>query len=597
MRHSTQNFIFKQVHKSKIFSYRFNGTEHQTYTADGRIHTSSAVGTYSYNSPTRYNLGGFNLTQSANDYINSRAQRNISYNMFQDPVRLEENTILTFQYNLKNQRSFVEYKDYSKFKIYSEDAQVEVIETSKADGLYVKFITYIDGDAYTADFVYVKEMIFNTNVVNFEGYYYLHRDNQGTILAISNANGDLVESRYFDCWGQLKSGTINFIERGYTGHDHFQEVALIHMNGRLYDPFIRMFLQYDNYIQDASNPQNYNRFGYCLNNPLKYTDPSGELIDPITAFIIGASINAIFYTVHAISNNTFHVGELFFSIFVGGVSGIASYGIGNAFGSIGNVGWELSRAAAHGLSGTILNYITSNGNSNFGSDFLSGAVASLVGSGISAAFTNAGATQLVSLYVGSALSGGITAQLTGGDFLQGASRGLIIAALNHGLNHALNGGTSNQQQKQMQEKVIQELRDKIIKIAEKYIKLNPDIWSNPQKCNEFVLAVIKEAGYILKNHYLAGDFGNPDDIFSELPITENPKSGDIAAFKYAYTSGATGHSGILFIENGIKFLIYAAPLYDHNGTYINQHIRVTPLDYLKHPRTKFIYRTYNSNNN
>ena len=117
MRHSTQNFIFNQVHKSKIFSYRQNRTEHQTYTADGRIHTSSAVGTYSYNSPTRYNLGGFNLTQSANDYINSRAQRNITYNMFQDPVRLEENTILTFQYNLKNQRSFV-YKTQLNINVY-----------------------------------------------------------------------------------------------------------------------------------------------------------------------------------------------------------------------------------------------------------------------------------------------------------------------------------------------------------------------------------------------------------------------------------------------------------------------------------------------
>jgi hypothetical protein len=48
------------------------------------------------------------------------------------------------------------------------------------------------------------------------------------------------------------------------------------MNGRLYDPKLHRFLQPDNYVQDPSNTQNYNRYSYVLNNPLKYTDPSGE---------------------------------------------------------------------------------------------------------------------------------------------------------------------------------------------------------------------------------------------------------------------------------------------------------------------------------
>jgi hypothetical protein len=44
----------------------------------------------------------------------------------------------------------------------------------------------------------------------------------------------------------------------------------------IYDPKLHRFLQPDNYVQDPSNTQNYNRYGYVLNNPLKYTDPSGE---------------------------------------------------------------------------------------------------------------------------------------------------------------------------------------------------------------------------------------------------------------------------------------------------------------------------------
>ncbi len=47
------------------------------------------------------------------------------------------------------------------------------------------------------------------------------------------------------------------------------------MNGRLYDPVIGRMLSPDNYVQDVTNTQSYNRYSYANNNPLKYTDPTG----------------------------------------------------------------------------------------------------------------------------------------------------------------------------------------------------------------------------------------------------------------------------------------------------------------------------------
>ncbi len=47
------------------------------------------------------------------------------------------------------------------------------------------------------------------------------------------------------------------------------------MNGRIYDPRLGMFLSPDPILQAPNNPLNYNRYSYCVNNPLKYTDPSG----------------------------------------------------------------------------------------------------------------------------------------------------------------------------------------------------------------------------------------------------------------------------------------------------------------------------------
>ena len=66
--------------------------------------------------------------------------------------------------------------------------------------------------------------------------------------------------------------------RGFTGHEHYAGLKVINMNGRLYDPVIARFFSPDNFVQAPDFTQSYNRYSYCLNNPLQYTDPSGEEI-------------------------------------------------------------------------------------------------------------------------------------------------------------------------------------------------------------------------------------------------------------------------------------------------------------------------------
>ena len=57
------------------------------------------------------------------------------------------------------------------------------------------------------------------------------------------------------------------------------EFRLIIMKGRMYDPAIGMFLSPDNYIQAPDFSQNYNRYSYAFNNPLNFTDPTGNKIE------------------------------------------------------------------------------------------------------------------------------------------------------------------------------------------------------------------------------------------------------------------------------------------------------------------------------
>ena len=356
-----------------------------------------------------------------------------TYNMFRDPISITENTTVNFDYNYNNQRSRVTYANSAKTKYYSEGMQVEVIKNNND----YKFITYIDGDPYSANIIYVKTQ-------SSSGYYYLHRDNQGTILGISDSSGIMIEQRIFDPWGNLKQGSISFIERGYTGHEHFLEISLIHMNARLYDPVKKIFLTPDNVLQDPYNPQNYNKFGYCLNNPLKYTDPSGN--EPITitvgAYFIAAGISALISSIFYVAQNAYNQqgfdwGGLGLSILQGAVSGAAAYGIGSAFttasvvAALGKTGTIFAQAAAHGLSQATISGIFRGDFSNFGSDFAAGAVSSLVGSGISKLQIDNPALRKLSMYVGGAISGGLAASVTGGDFLDGAATGLIVTALNH----------------------------------------------------------------------------------------------------------------------------------------------------------------------
>ncbi len=229
----------------------------------------------------------------------------------------------------------------------------------------------------------------------------------------------------------------------------YYSVVIIHMNARIYDPFTKMFLQPDNIIQDNTKPDNYNRYGYCLNNPLKYTDPSGNVVIAplLLAIIVGVSVSSTVYLIQAAVNHSFSWEGLGIAALQGAISGAASYGIGAAFGTTGKFLHELARALAHGYSQATISGVFGSDVRNFGSTFVAGAVASLVGSGLQAA----GLKDLPLLYLGGALSGGIAAAITGGDFLEGAATGLIVTALNHG--HEALRRNSQGQQKLNQQKI------------------------------------------------------------------------------------------------------------------------------------------------
>ncbi|ESU27089.1 hypothetical protein FLJC2902T_22670 [Flavobacterium limnosediminis JC2902] len=308
--------------------------EKQDYDDRGRI-TANNLGTYNYNKtnstglPIHYQNSSINPTPDALAYYTAKPLQTVTYNVFKAPVKIEQPgiDIINFWYNAASGRSSMFYGGLQSNmlarplrKHYSADGSMEIKHNTQTGA--VEFITYIGGDGYSAP------VVFKNNGTTQE-YLYLHRDYQGTIVAITNQTGNIVEKRHFNAWGaivKVQDGAGNnltgltVLDRGYTGHEHVQSVGLIHMNGRLYDPKLHRFLQPDNYVQDPYNTQNFNRYGYVMNNPTKFTDPSGEYfgLDDAIAAVVGGVINL---GVNIYQGNIHNFGQ-----------GLAAFGAGAAAG-------------------------------------------------------------------------------------------------------------------------------------------------------------------------------------------------------------------------------------------------------------------------
>ncbi|HAP94963.1 MAG TPA: hypothetical protein DCP54_04280, partial [Chryseobacterium sp.] len=440
-----------------------------TYDQRGRMTSNAELGKYNYNGGD-YKLQSINFNTNGQNVNAQRGFADITYNAYRSPLRitLAGKDDLQFDYNILKTRYKMTSSVTGKQKFYSSDFAIEITK----QGNKTEIITFITGDPYSANYI-KKETLINGSVSE-SGNYYLHRDNQGSILAITKASdGAVVEKRYFDAWGNLKAMTnaqqqlvtnnpqMLFIDRGYTGHEHLQSVGLINMNARIYDPVVRKFLSADNLVSDPFNTQAYDRYSYVLNNPLLYMDLDGN--EPITfgvAVVIGVAI-AIFSKaiINMISGIPFWYG-LGKAATMGAVSAAISFGIGSlatsTFGTAVSVGKAAFEAGLHAITSGAMSALDGG---KFGSGFLSGMMSSLVSSGIQGigesgarlegmSMTNIGGMPMAMpeisnlitrnpglfkaiMLTSGGLTGGLSSTIAGGKFIDGFRQGLITAGLNH----------------------------------------------------------------------------------------------------------------------------------------------------------------------
>ena len=285
-RNLIESFTYDNVGRLTTF-----GSNEVEYDYSGNITSMTGVGTYGYQSLNPYAVTSITLS---GERIPGNVQEIIYHAQGRVATIQEGNHTATFDYNGVGDRTRLAIK---------EGNTVILDRTYSQSGIYEKDITpvgieerlYLDGDAYTA-----KSVMTRHNGGEWE-IRYICRDQLGSITHVTDKNGNLLQELSYDAWGNLRNPSTHelytqenqpspLLGRGYTGHEHLPLFGLINMNARMYDPVTARFLSPDPYVQEKMNMQNYNRYSYCLNNPFKYVDKSGELFSFVRELLVNTFI-------------------------------------------------------------------------------------------------------------------------------------------------------------------------------------------------------------------------------------------------------------------------------------------------------------------
>jgi hypothetical protein len=251
------------------------------------------------------------------------------------------------------------------------------------------------------------------------------------------------------------------------------------MNGRIYDATLARFMSADPHIQEGALTQSYNRYSYVMNNPLKYTYPSGyflsglirsvkkhikrvgrtfdqarrELLKPVKKALKKIAENKVLSAIASIAACTF-----------GGSLGCAAFSAASTYAVTGSLSAAfkagaialatakassyvkvnfdpgIARAAAHGVVGGTTSVIQGGKfGQGFGSSFFTKMVSGNIQGFAEGVVDGSGAISRMIGAAGAAVVGGTASVLGGGKFSNGAQ----TAAIQYLFNQVLSSKESN----------------------------------------------------------------------------------------------------------------------------------------------------------
>jgi RHS repeat-associated protein len=481
-----------------------------TYDRIGNILTKSDVGTYSYDylgkphavNYTRDGSIDIDLEYDANGNMTQRASGGVtldlSYNYENKPYRIQrgQQDHVLFSYDGNGQRIRKENVSIDATVLYFGELY-ELRQTANVIHLFAgtRRIASMRSDG------------------NDQFYHPNHLDSASVITDTNGGIKQRIEYYPFGTYRysanpQDQRATYDFdldfpnVNYTFTDQEDDDDLGLYNYGARLYDPVLGRFISPDGIVQAPDNPQTLNRYSYAVNNPLVYTDPSGNIfiIDDIiavmviiaeailaselaTAIVGGAILGA------AMSAAT--GGNILQGAITGAISGALFFGAGELL-AVLKEGIQLTmlqqvaltsvvHSAAGAISGGINAAIT---GSKIGLGVLTGAVAAGIASPVGNALPDKFGYQLVGRMIAGGLSGGIVAEIYGGNFWEGAARGATTAAAAFLFNESLKHG--------------KERLDKLVNGMKRVVN------AVPEKVAENVGFLVELGGIVLKGAWGAG---------------------------------------------------------------------------------------------
>ena len=254
------------------------GAMQVTYNAIGNI-TQKTVG------PNTFYMGYDSSHKHAVDYVTYNST-NYDYtydangNMTQgyDFSNLANIQVRTITYNVDNMPTSIYHGSGTTSALLYDGSGARAKKTVSGGSSSTTY--YIGNHFEVKDGTAVKYVFAgNLRVAQIEGsaLSYFHKDHLGSSTVMTDDTGSLIESTNYEPFGGQRAHTgINSSIYKFTDQEFDAESGLYNYDARMYDPIIGRFISPDSLIPDVYNPQALNRYSYCLNNPLRYTDPSGH---------------------------------------------------------------------------------------------------------------------------------------------------------------------------------------------------------------------------------------------------------------------------------------------------------------------------------
>lgn len=348
----TSNFAYDDLYRltqaavTNSAAGQNNYTENYSYDPIGNI-TAKAGASYSYAGNTGTNfanphavtgIGTNTLTYDKNGNVVSENGKKFTWdynNFLVKEVITASGTptsTITSTYDPSGQR--LTYSDGSVTKYYASP-----FFNKESTGKTVRHI--FAGDLLLANITYTSSS--SPKVLSF-----IHTDHLGGSSVVTDSAGKVVETTDYFPYGSLrldiKSGTVNE-QRKFAGSEFDAETGLNYMNARYQNPVTGKFISEDPAFLSIGNasqvaritgqslrryladPQQLNSYSYARNNPLRYTDPTGQafIIDDAIGFGVGGLIGAGIYAgVSVLTGQEMTWGGVVGSVVSGGIIGVGA---------------------------------------------------------------------------------------------------------------------------------------------------------------------------------------------------------------------------------------------------------------------------------